>query len=748
MNYIPQQLKELPRWVIWKIEHVRSDRTTKVPYQARNPDRRASVSNPATWATYDMAMEAAADPDVAGIGIVLGCLGDGRNLCGVDLDGCLFDGVMNPEAQSIVKALPTYWEISPSRTGLKSIGFGSKPEDTGAVCTDASFERIEVYDSGRWFAVTGHLYDGEDLQDVERPLAALCREWGLTRERRRDAPPPILRASGDTSGAEDRAAAYLATMDPAVEGSSGHSSLFKAACAMAWGFDLGREASIRLLAAEFNPRCSPPWDLGNISELREFERKVDQALQAKHEQPRGHLINDVQFAAPTVTINTAALLASAASRMATPEPVEEPMPEPSKGGIAKRLLQPPGLLGRITGWINATANNYQPEFAMGNAIAFTGALVGRKLATENDGRTNFYCVGLGASGCGKDHSRKQIARLAEASGVTHHLAGEDVTSDTALLRVASENPSVLLQLDEIGHFMSANKSRNASTHEMKIVPLLTKLFTSANSKYRGKEYADATDKPRVDIDQPNVCLYGTATPKQVWDSLSTSQIEDGFIGRLLIFTTTDNDPDWREVDDKAPPRSLVESVAAWSQFQPQAPQGAGNLVQAKPKAMRVQATDEAAEVLERFRDDARAAKRKLMDKHEPTYALWVRAAEQAWKLALLASADTPQGGMTIGREAAEWAVGVTDYLIRDLIAHTAGKVVDSAHQRDLVDVLASVRASGIKGVTKSDLLRSHRKIKTRDMDEILKRLVDEGVAVNQILAHEGAGRPTSVYTAV
>jgi len=104
--------------------------------------------------------------------------------------------------------------------------------------------------------------------------------------------------------------------------------------------------------------------------------------------------------------------------------------------------------------------------------------------------------------------------------------------------------------------------------------------------------------------------------------------------------------------------------------------------------------------------------------------------------------------MTIGREAAEWAVGVTDYLIRDLIANAAGKVVDSAHQRDLVEVLASVRASGIKGVTKSALLRSHRKIKTRDMDEILKRLVDEGVAANQIVAHEGAGRPTSVYIAL
>jgi len=748
MNHIPQQLKDLPRWVIWKIEHVRSDRTTKVPYQAKYPQQKASVSNPATWATYDMAMDAAADPDVAGIGIVLGCLGDGRNLCGVDLDGCMFDGAMNPEAESIVNALPTYWEISPSRTGLKSFGFGKKPDNAGAVCTDASFERIEVYDSGRWFAVTGHKYQGDTVEPIETPLAGVCLEWGLSREKPQDAPQPILGRSVDTSGAEDRAAAYLATMDPAIEGASGHSSLFKAACAMAWGFDLGREASIRLLAAEYNPRCSPPWDLGNISERREFERKVDQALQAKHEQPRGHLLNDVEFAAPAVPINTAALLANAAARKAAPAPAVEPMPEPSKGGMAKRLLQPPGLLGRITGWINATANNYQPEFALGNAIAFTGAIVGRKIATENDGRTNFYCVGLGASGSGKDHSRKQIARLAEASGVLHHLAGEDVTSDTAVLRVASENPSVLLQLDEIGHFLSANKSRNASTHEMKIVPLLTKLFTSANVSYRGKEYADATDKPRVDIDQPNVCLYGTATPKQVWDSLSTSQIEDGFIGRLLIFTTGNNDPDWRNHDDKTPPRSLIEAVAAWSQFTPQAPEGAGNLVQAKPKAMRVPATAEATEILERFRDDARAAKRKLLDKHDPTYALWVRAAEQAWKLALLASADVPQGGMTIGREAAEWAVGVTDYLIRDLIAHTAGKVVDSAHQRDLVDVLASIRASGIKGTTKSDLLRSHRKIKARDMEDILKRLTDEGVVAVQLIGHDGAGRPANHYTAV
>jgi RecA-family ATPase len=92
----------------------------------------------------------------------------------------------------------------------------------------------------------------------------------------------------------DRARAYVAKMDAAVSGSGGHDATFQVACALVWGFDLP-EHDARALLAEYNARCSPPWS------ERELEHKLQSAMNAKHEKPRGHLrgekISDRRFGA-------------------------------------------------------------------------------------------------------------------------------------------------------------------------------------------------------------------------------------------------------------------------------------------------------------------------------------------------------------------------------------------------------------------------------------------------------------------
>jgi putative DNA primase/helicase len=99
------------------------------------------------------------------------------------------------------------------------------------------------------------------------------------------APPPA--PSPRTSGGADpiaRAAAYLATMDPAISGSGGHQATWAAAVALVRGFDLAPSAALSLLEREFNPRCQPPWS------RRELEHKVASAARAQ--LPRGYLLDD------------------------------------------------------------------------------------------------------------------------------------------------------------------------------------------------------------------------------------------------------------------------------------------------------------------------------------------------------------------------------------------------------------------------------------------------------------------------
>jgi putative DNA primase/helicase len=126
---IPEELKELPQWVLWQWRQ-RADgdgvpKGTKVlinPHTGKN----AKVDDPRTHGTYDEALEALerftdqGEPGLGGLGFVFT---DNDPYAGVDLDDC-----RNPEtgelqawAQATVHRFASYTEISPTGTGVKVI---------------------------------------------------------------------------------------------------------------------------------------------------------------------------------------------------------------------------------------------------------------------------------------------------------------------------------------------------------------------------------------------------------------------------------------------------------------------------------------------------------------------------------------------------------------------------------------------------------------------------------------------------
>ena len=123
-------------------------RWTKIPINPRT-GRNASVSNPATWATLDVAVASVERHGLAGVGIVLTA---DDNLVGIDLDHCITDaGSLSPLAAEILSYAETYAEISPSGEGIRLFARGKdvsvlKEEEAG----------IEVYTTGRYLTVTGN----------------------------------------------------------------------------------------------------------------------------------------------------------------------------------------------------------------------------------------------------------------------------------------------------------------------------------------------------------------------------------------------------------------------------------------------------------------------------------------------------------------------------------------------------------------------------------------------------------------
>lgn len=146
LSQFPAEVKAIPHWVCWKLE-MRKGKATKPPYVADGSGKRASVTDPATWRTYEEATGQSSD-DYAGVGFVLT---EEDGLVFIDLDHCIdaVSGLIADWALDIVRNYPTYWEFSPSRTGLHGWARSTLPGPGNKV------GQVEMYAVRRYATVTG-----------------------------------------------------------------------------------------------------------------------------------------------------------------------------------------------------------------------------------------------------------------------------------------------------------------------------------------------------------------------------------------------------------------------------------------------------------------------------------------------------------------------------------------------------------------------------------------------------------------
>ncbi|MFA5374469.1 MAG: phage/plasmid primase, P4 family [Dehalococcoidia bacterium] len=157
---IPQELRELDQWVIWK-----SDKHPRKAYDGKH----ASVSDPGTWSPFDVACASLAKHHCMGVGFVL-TESDPYTI--IDLDKVIDEkGNIDPKAQEIIDKMDSYTEISKSGRGIHIVVRGKKPNSR---CRKAN---TEIYDNNRYFALTGNIYQGrEDISERPDELEWLCAE--------------------------------------------------------------------------------------------------------------------------------------------------------------------------------------------------------------------------------------------------------------------------------------------------------------------------------------------------------------------------------------------------------------------------------------------------------------------------------------------------------------------------------------------------------------------------------------------
>ena len=161
---IPVEMRSYAQWVCWKFVERDGAKPTKMPVDPKT-GYLASVTNPATWASFDEAV--AASVRYNGVGFVF-TVSD--PYCGIDFDAT--DDATIREAQArIYEAFDSYSERSVSGLGLHIIVKGEIPRGVRKGPT-------ELYSSERYFVMTGDVINPAPIAERQPLVDQLWHELG------------------------------------------------------------------------------------------------------------------------------------------------------------------------------------------------------------------------------------------------------------------------------------------------------------------------------------------------------------------------------------------------------------------------------------------------------------------------------------------------------------------------------------------------------------------------------------------
>lgn len=426
-------------------------------------------------------------------------------------------------------------------------------------------------------------------------------------------------------------------------------------------------------------------------------------------------------------------------------------------GVAARLqrgtsgsVEPPehliperGLIADIARWIERCAIRPQPRLAVAAATAFVAVLVGRTYQSPTGLRANLYLVGLAPTGAGKDHARKCIHEIVVAARVDGRLGGSRIASGAALVNSLERQPVKLYTLDEFGSMLQAMTQDGTSGHKRDIVTTLLELYSAAGGVWLGTEYADSKTRPRQQIHNPHVCLYGTSTGAAFWPALRGSHVLDGTLNRMLVVDTGDQVPPRRRSRAvEPPPEEVVAAVRQIAEANP----GGGNL---QGKAGGQVGSPVATVPMTPEVEDAEYALAQEMDQRGDTpagRAIYSRVNENAIKLALTHAVSLNLEPLTIGPESWIWARDVALWCANALLEQAGRYMADSETEGNLKRIMAVIAEAGEQGIKRRDLRRSVQSLSIREFDEAIKQLMEEEVIT--MMPQKTGGRPAMVYVAL
>ncbi|MEK9818528.1 MAG: DUF3987 domain-containing protein [Pseudomonadales bacterium] len=420
--------------------------------------------------------------------------------------------------------------------------------------------------------------------------------------------------------------------------------------------------------------------------------------------------------------------------------------------MPSQLLEPPGILGDIVAYYNATARSAQPGFAVQTAIAIGSVIMGRAYRTTKGNHTSLYMLNVAKSGTGKEHTKSVIEDILGAAGLDHLVNGSGYTSAGAVFSTLLRRPRHVTVIDEFGRYLEAsNTGKNsnlleANTQLMEAIGRChgvmrpTSYSTMTLTAEKAEEYAARK------IHNPAVTLVGMTTPVALYKNISNINIADGFLGRFVIHQS--NQP--RVVHEDKDLIEVPYTITNWCEMVNDRAHndGMNDLAASPPVYVTLAFSGEALAIIRDFNVWCI----ELCNELEAVGldALPGRAKEMAMRLAMIVAIGIDPDTSSIDAEATQWAVDYIKFATQQTSDLLKMRVSGSEFEAHKKEILQSIRDRGETGITYADATKRppFSKHRTKDLKEILQSLIDGNLIALVDMKTGRPGRPRQVYVAI
>ncbi len=355
------------------------------------------------------------------------------------------------------------------------------------------------------------------------------------------------------------------------------------------------------------------------------------------------------------------------------------------GVIPEELLSVPGFIDDLMNYTLRTAYYPNKALAFAGALAMLAHLTGRRFKDQRGSRFNIYLLALAKSGVGKEHPRGTNIDLATQMAFLSEL-GDTFASGEGLEDSMCMSPSMLYQVDEIDYLFNTVKLKDSRAEQ--INSILLKLYSESKTTHIMRKKAIQRGAPPVGtaIVQPHLTMFGTATPKFFYQSLTERTMENGLLARCIVLEAGERGKAG-EPHEEDFPESVIETVRNLIRIGHE-----NNLSGEYPRPLVLQENPDATNRIREILGYADEEYRKASERGDDSAnALWARAGEKVLKLAAIYAISANAAEPVITIDGVNWAWRFIEHMTRRMLFMASMFVADTDFDAQAMKVIRLVR---------------------------------------------------------